>query len=236
MQKTVYHPADSRGTFDYGWLKTAHSFSFSNWHIQGRDRFGLLRVLNDDLIAPENGFGMHPHENMEIITIPLSGAITHHDSAKNQAILRAGEVQVMSAGSGIKHSEYNLSPTEPCHMLQLWIFPSEFNILASYKQKSFDPQGQINQWQLIVSPDETGGSLPIHQDARLSLAMLSAGKAITYSPKSAEHGVYLFVISGTGMGDDQPLEPRDGYGRAGVESVAITAETDMHLLAIEVPM
>lgn len=234
--KTVIHRASERGSADYGWLKPNYYFSFSQYHNPARMRFGLLRVLNDDFIAGGGKFHTHPHDNMEIVTIPLEGAVEHRDSTGGHGIIRAGDVQIMSAGSGVQHSEANASATDPLSLFQIWIFPKERDIAPRYDQRHFTPEGRQNQWQTVVSPLEADQALWINQEARFSLADLEAGKTLEYSPAFAGNGVYLVVIKGSITVGDNRLQTRDALGISETDRFSILADTDAELLAIEVPM
>ncbi|HET6253539.1 MAG TPA: pirin family protein [Puia sp.] len=232
----IFHPAPERGHIDFGWLDSHHSFSFGNWYNGDKVHFGALRVLNDDIVKGGNGFDSHPHENMEIISIPLKGALAHKDSTGIEGILSTGDVQIMSAGSGIRHSEYNASHFEPVNFLQIWIFPKQLNIKPRHDKKSFDPLGRINQWQFVVSPRPGDHSLFINQDARLALTRLHAGTTLRYDNAFKGNGVYVFVLTGTAEAGDATLSARDGLGITGTDSFTVHALTDTELLAIEVPM
>jgi redox-sensitive bicupin YhaK (pirin superfamily) len=232
----ILHPSQTRGHGDHGWLQARHSFSFAEYHDPARMRFGLLRVLNDDIVAPGMGFDTHPHRNMEIITIPLSGMLAHKDSMGHERTLSPGEVQVMSAGSGLTHSEYNGSDSMPVNLLQIWIFPKVKDIEPAYDQRLFPAEARQNQWQLLVSPDGEGDSLTLNQDAWLSRVDLSAGQSITASKHDASHGLYLFVIDGQVTAGDERLHTRDAIGLEAVTDVSIHAMEDARVLSIEVPM
>lgn len=234
--KTVLHPAAERGSADYGWLKPNYYFSFSQYYNPARMRFGLLRVLNDDFIAGGGKFHTHPHDNMEIVTIPLEGAVEHRDSTGGHGIIRAGDVQIMSAGSGVQHSEANASENDPLSLFQIWIFPKERDIAPRYDQRSFDPAARQNRWQIVVSPREEDQALWINQDARFALADLQAGHSLEYQPAFAGNGVYLVVIKGNVTVGDNHLQTRDALGISETDRFSILADTDAELLAIEVPM
>lgn len=235
--KTVLHTADSRGTANLGWLQSRHTFSFSSYYNPARERFGLLRVLNDDIVAPGMGFGTHGHDNMEIVSIPLKGTLSHQDSTGRAEDIRTGDVQIMSAGSGIRHSEMNRSHTEPVHFLQIWVFPKLHNITPRYDQKTFDTAGRQNRWQTVVSPNGEQGSVAINQDAWFSLAHVQTGQSVSYSPRKDGNGLYLFVLEGKVAAASQALNRRDGFGIWEVnEPVAIQASTDADLLLMDVPM
>lgn len=232
--KTVIHKADSRGAVDHGWLKAKHTFSFANYYDPSRVHFGVLRVLNDDWVAPTMGFGMHPHDNMEIITIPLEGALRHRDSMGNEGIIEKNEVQVMSAGTGVYHSEHNASSEHPLSLLQIWVMPNAKNVEPRYMQKRFDAADRQNQWQTIVSPDKS--VLWIHQDTWFSLGDFSKENTITYTLNKASNGVYLFVIDGSIEVGGETLSKRDGMGINDVNEVTIKAFSDAQVLLMEVPM
>jgi quercetin 2,3-dioxygenase len=232
----IYYPASERGHVNFGWLDSHHSFSFGNWHDREKVHFGALRVLNDDLVKGGKGFDTHAHDNMEIISIPLKGALAHKDSTGTEGILYTGDVQIMSAGSGIRHSEYNASHYDPVSFLQIWIFPKHQNIKPRHDQKAFDPAGRINQWQVVVSPQEGEGALWINQDARLALAHLEKDKELGFTPSFTANGIYLFVIEGAVMVNGTKLEKRDAIGISSTDSFLIRADQDSELLAIEVPM
>lgn len=232
----IYYPASERGHVNFGWLDSHHSFSFGNWHDREKVHFGALRVLNDDVVKGGGGFDMHPHENMEIISIPLKGTLTHKDSTGVDGLIYTGDVQVMSAGSGITHSEYNASHYDPVNFLQIWIFPKQPNIKPRQEQKSFDPAARVNRWQVLVSPLLIEGGLWINQDARLSLACLDSGREIDYPVVFPGNGVYVFVLDGRIETDGRPLGSRDGLGISGKNSFSIRALETSEVLAIEVPM
>lgn len=234
--KTILFKAADRGSADYGWLKPNYYFSFSQYHDPAKVHFGLLRVLNDDFIAGGGGFPTHPHDNMEIITIPFTGALQHKDSTGGQGIISSGDVQIMSAGTGVQHSEANASATEPVTLFQIWVFPKERNIKPRYDQKSFDINDRINKWQTIVSPLEADKALWINQDAKFSLTKLEAGKKLEYQNAFSGNGVFLVTIEGAIKLEDIALGKRDAAGISGKDSFVITALEDAELLAIEVPM
>lgn len=234
--KTVFHPESSRGQMDYGWLKARYSFSFARWFNPERVQFGALRVLNDDRVAKGQGFGTHPHDNMEIITIPLEGAVAHKDSMGSAETVSAGEVQVMSAGTGIQHSEFNPSETEDLRLFQIWIFPRERGVEPRYEQKRFAADDRAGKLQLLVSPDGEGESLWINQDAWLSRIDLKAGEEFEYKLRRSGDGVYVMNIDGAAQIDSESLSTRDAMGVWDTDGFEITAEQDTQLLFIEVPM
>ena len=234
--KTILFKAADRGTADYGWLKPNYYFSFAQYHDNAKVHFGLLRVLNDDFIAGGGSFPTHPHDNMEIVTIPFTGALKHKDSTGGEGVIQAGDIQIMSAGTGVQHSEANASATDPVTLFQVWIFPKERNIKPRYDQKTFDVTERTNKWQTVVSPVDADNALWINQDARFALTKLDARKEITYSNAFAGNGVFLVVINGTVMVDGEQLNKRDALGISETESFTITASEDAELLAIEIPM
>lgn len=234
--KKIFHPANERGQSDHGWLKANFSFSFANYYNQDKVHFGALRVLNDDIIAGGTGFGTHPHDNMEIVTIPISGALEHRDSMGNIGVIHAGEVQAMSAGSGITHSEYNHSKTEAANTLQIWVFPKERNIKPRYDQKDFSSELQPNKLVTLVSPDTTTGGLWINQDATFSMGDFEKGYEFNYDIKTPGNGVYVFVIDGAADVADTQLNKRDALGVYDISSLTIKTEANSRLLFIEVPM
>lgn len=228
--------ANERGSGDFGWLKPNYYFSFSNYHNPQKVRFGLLRVLNDDFIAGGGAFPTHPHDNMEIVTIPFTGALKHKDSTGGEGVIKAGDVQIMSAGTGVQHSEANASATDPVTLFQIWLYPKEANIAPRYDQRTFDVAQRINNWQFVVSPNDKDGGLWINQDARFAMTKLEAGKTIDYSNAFAGNGIYLVVINGTVEVDGNILTKRDAAGIENTNNFSITASEDAELLAIEVPM
>lgn len=235
MNISIQKAAD-RGAADYGWLKARYYFSFSNYHNPQKIHFGALRVLNDDIIAGGGGFPTHPHDNMEIVTIPFSGAIAHRDNTGGSGTIKAGDVQIMSAGSGVQHSEKNASETVVSNLFQLWVFPKVKNIKPRYDQRTFNVQDRLNKWQVVVSPEEKDKALWINQDAVFSLTKLETGNSLTYENAFKGNGVYLVVINGSVIVNDTVLEKRDAAGITGTDSFTITANADAELLAVEVPM
>lgn len=234
--KTLLFKAADRGSADYGWLKPNYYFSFAQYHDPAKVHFGLLRVLNDDFIAGGGSFSTHPHDNMEIVTIPFTGALKHKDSTGGEGVIKAGDIQIMSAGTGVQHSEANESATDPVTLFQVWIFPKERNIKPRYDQKTFDVNERKNQWQTVVSPIEADNALWINQDARFSLTNLDAGKEITYKNGFSKNGVFLVTINGSVTVNGELLNKRDALGISETESFTITASEDAELLAIEIPM
>jgi redox-sensitive bicupin YhaK (pirin superfamily) len=233
--KTVYHPADSRGHANHGWLNSYHTFSFAGYHDPERMHFGALRVLNDDSVAKGMGFGKHPHDNMEIVSIPLSGDLHHKDSTGRDKIIRQGDVQIMSAGSGIAHSETNANSDREVKFLQIWVLPKEKNIEPRYDQKSFNLDEQKDQLVTVVAPDNDQ-AVWINQDAWFTLGKLSNSKATKYQLKKEGNGVYAFVIEGEVTINGTPLHRRDGLGISETNELEITADSEAQLLLIEIPM
>ncbi len=234
--KTILFKAKDRGSADYGWLKPNYYFSFSQYHNPEKVHFGLLRVLNDDFIAGGGSFPTHPHDNMEIVTIPFTGALKHKDSTGGEGVINAGDVQIMSAGSGIQHSESNASATEAVTLFQIWVFPKERNITPRYDQRRFDIADRNNQWQIVVSPNKEDNGLWINQDARFALTNLEAGKSITYTNGFKGNGVFLVAINGSVKVGDVELNKRDAVGISDADSFTVTASENAELLAIEIPM
>lgn len=235
MEKTL-HASQTRGTADHGWLRSRHTFSFAEYHNEQRMSFGALRVLNDDWIAPGQGFGAHPHKNMEIVTVPLLGALQHEDSTGGKGVIRKGEVQVMSAGTGIRHSEFNASDESPCELLQIWVLPEQPGIPPRYEQREFPREERKDRYQAIVSPDRREASLWINQNAFFHLAELSSDKKLPYDLREAGNGAYFFVISGTVKVADETLSGRDALGVTGEKTIPIQALEPSELLVIEVPL
>ncbi|MDN3667009.1 pirin family protein [Algibacter miyuki] len=237
--KAILHKADSRGFANHGWLQANHSFSFANFYDKDKMHFGALRVLNDDVIAPKMGFGTHPHDNMEIITIPLSGVLKHRDSMHEdwQEVV-PGEVQIMSAGTGIEHSEINGSVTEHLSLFQIWVMPSKQDVTPRYDQKTFDESDRKNKLQtLVTSIDDTHeGSLKIQQDAVISRIDLDADETFSYKLKTGQHGVYIMNIYGEALIENNSLKARDAIGISEIDTFEIKAKTVTSLLFIEVPM
>lgn len=234
--KTVLHKANTRGHANHGWLNSHHSFSFANYYNPERMHFGVLRVLNDDTVAPGRGFGTHPHDNMEIISIPLEGDLEHKDSMGNTATIRQGDVQVMSAGTGVSHSEYNKNKDQEVKFLQIWVFPNEKNVEPRYDQITLDQQDTQNQLHQILSPNADDEGVWIHQNAWFHLGNLEKGHETTYQLKSPNNGVYAFVLNGDVTIAGQPLEKRDGYGVWDTDSLTINADSNAKVLLMEVPM
>tara|TARA_R110001592_G_scaffold63512_3_gene194441 strand:- start:11377 stop:12135 length:759 start_codon:yes stop_codon:yes gene_type:complete len=233
--KKIIHNSETRGFANHGWLKSHHTFSFAGYQNQDRMNFGMLRVLNDDIVQPKMGFGTHPHKNMEIISIPISGALSHKDNMDNKRSIEVGEVQVMSAGTGLTHSEFNDSKTNEVNFLQLWIIPETENSTPYYDQKTFDENGRHNKFQTLVSPksNQLEGSLPIHQQAYISMIDLEADFTTEYQLKN---GAYFFLIEGEVLVAGEKLQKRDAIGISEIKKVVIKANQQSKLLVIDVPM
>ena len=235
--KTVLHKADTRGHANHGWLDSWHSFSFASYHNPDRVHFGALRVLNDDTVAGGMGFGKHPHDNMEIISIPLSGALEHEDNMGNKAVIKQGDVQVMSAGTGVQHAEKNRNSNEPVKFFQIWVFPNKRNVKPRYDQKSFSDADKHNNFLTIVSPIGTNdGGVQIHQDAWFSLGKFDENFQSTYAVRKKENAVYVFVIEGEVTVNGQTLNRRDGLAISETDKVDITAVSAADVLLMEIPL
>jgi len=233
---SVLHKASTRGHANHGWLDTNHTFSFAHYYNPDRVQFGALRVLNDDFVDGGMGFGTHPHDNMEIISIPLVGDLEHKDSMGNVAVIKQNDVQIMSAGTGIYHSEYNKNKDQKVNFLQIWVFPKVRNIEPRYDQINFKPEDRVNKLQQIVSPSKTDEGVWINQDAWFHLGNLKKYFATEYAIKQKGNGVYTFVIDGDVTINDQKLNKRDGFGLWNVEKLSIVANSDAEVLLMEVPM
>jgi redox-sensitive bicupin YhaK (pirin superfamily) len=234
--KTILHTSESRGHANHGWLDTYHTFSFAGYYDADRVHFGALRVLNDDTVAAGRGFGTHPHDNMEIVSIPLSGALRHNDSMGNEAVIRLGEVQVMSAGTGIYHSEYNHLNSEPAAFLQIWVFPNVKNVEPRYDQIAISDIATHNSFYQIVSPNPGEQGVWIHQQAWFHLGTFDKGTETEYSFKKSGNGLYVFVLEGEAEVGGQILNRRDGMGIMETERVHFKASSDARILLMEVPL
>jgi redox-sensitive bicupin YhaK (pirin superfamily) len=232
----LIHQAESRGFANHGWLKSHHTFSFADYYDPERMGFGVLRVINDDYIDPAMGFGTHPHKNMEIITIPLEGTLAHKDSTGTSSKIRKGEVQIMSAGIGIAHSEFNASQTEPVKLLQIWVMPKKIGVTPRYEQKDYSLEDRKNKLQMVVAPDGREGAVSINQDAYFSLCDLDSGKSVTYTKQSPANGIYVFVIAGEVEVNGKAIHTRDGIGFEEFESLEFLASKDAEILLMEVPV
>lgn len=234
---TVLHKADSRGSANHGWLQSKHTFSFANYYNPDRMHFGALRVLNDDTVSEAQGFGTHPHRDMEIISIPLEGDLEHKDSMGTAAVIKQGDIQVMSAGTGIMHSEYNANKDKPVKFLQIWVFPNKKGVVPRYDQITLNLEDRKNQLQQVLSPNPDDAGVWIHQKAWFNMTSLEKGKTLNYQLNDPENnGVYAFIINGDATLNGQELEKRDGFGIWDVASLEITADSNAEILLMEVPM
>ncbi len=237
MENTVLHKAETRGHADHGWLNAHHTFSFANYHDPKRMHFGVLRVLNDDIVAGGRGFGTHPHDNMEIITIPLEGDLEHQDNMGNKEVIRHGDVQVMSAGTGVYHSEKNKNHDKPVKLLQIWMFPNKENVTPRYDQLTLDIADRHNNFQQILSPNPDDAGVWAHQNAWFSLGKFDKGFSTDYAIKAKDNGVYAFIIAGDVSINGQKLSSRDGFGVWDIDKIHIEALTqDAEVLLMDVPM
>lgn len=235
--KTVLHKADTRGDANHGWLHSKHTFSFAGYHDPERMNFGVLRVLNDDTVSKSRGFGAHPHRDMEIISIPLEGDLKHQDNMGNETVIRCGDIQVMSAGTGVMHSEYNNSPEHPVKFLQIWVMPNKQNVAPRYDQITLNPEDRKNKLQQVLSPNADDGGVWIHQNAWFHMANLDTDTQVTYDLKdSKNNGVYAFILKGNASIDGTALDERDGLGIWEVARLDIKADSDTEILLMEVPM
>lgn len=232
----VFHSSESRGQANHGWLKARHSFSFANWQNRERMHFGALRVLNDDIVAPNTGFGKHPHDNMEIITIPLNGEIQHEDSMGHKEVVKVNQVQVMSAGNGIYHSEFNSSKTEELKLFQIWIFPDKENVEPRYATINYDWKNAKNDFLLLVSPNKDTIGTWIHQKAWIHIIKLEENKIANYTIKNPDNGVYVVLIDGEVTIENQELQEKDAIGIWETYAVGIKANQESRILIIEIPM
>ncbi|KAA0915115.1 pirin family protein [Psychrobacter sp. ANT_WB68] len=234
--KTIYHAADSRGDANHGWLKSKHTFSFANYHNPERMGFGALRVINDDFVIGGQGFGKHSHRDMEIISIPLSGKLGHGDNIGNNGIIETGEIQVMSAGTGITHSEMNGDDKEAVKFLQIWVIPNKMNVEPRYQQVRMDDILKPNEFNQVLSPNSDDAGVWIHQDAWFSMSDFDKGITQTYELKNPNNGVYIFVISGKVVVNGNTLDTRDGLGVWDTKSFTMDVIDDAKVLLMEVPM
>lgn len=235
-ENTVLHKANTRGSANHGWLKANHSFSFANYHNPNRMNFGVLRVLNDDTIAGGRGFRTHPHDNMEIITIPLEGDLEHKDNMGNGTVIKNGEIQVMSAGTGITHSEFNANKDKEVKLLQIWLFPRQKGVTPRYQQLSLQSMAKKNTFYQILSPNKSDQGVWIHQRAWFSLGDFDRKQTIEYQLHSKSNGVYAFVIEGQVTIQKQVLEKRDGFGIWNTSTLSISTQNNSKVLLMEVPM
>ena len=234
---TILHTADSRGDANHGWLHSKHSFSFANYYNPEKIHFGVLRVLNDDFVAAGMGFGLHPHDNMEIISIPLEGDLEHQDSMGNNTVIKHGDIQVMSAGTGIKHSEYNKNKDKPVKFLQIWVIPNKKDVTPRYDQISLDPKDRLNTLQQVLSPNPDDAGVWIHQDAWFHIGKFDKEKTTTYQIKKSGNGMYAFVLYGAFEVAGQQLNERDALGITDFDQFELKALTqDAEILLMELPM
>jgi len=234
---TILHKALTRGHADHGWLNSWHTFSFGGYHDPSRIHFGALRVLNDDSVAPGMGFGKHPHDNMEIISIPLEGDLEHQDDTGTNQVIRKGDVQIMSAGSGIAHSEKNKNKNQPVKFLQIWVFPNKKNVEPRYDQKTFSEEEKKNKLLTVVSPiDSDDESIHIHQDAWFSIGKLDQDTEVSYDIRKKGNGVYAFLLEGDATINDIGMNRRDGLGISETDKLKIKADSNAEILLMEVPM
>jgi len=237
MEKHILHPASERGHANHGWLNAHHSFSFASWQNPDKVHFGALRVLNDDIVAPGMGFGTHPHDNMEIVTIPLKGDLEHKDSMGNIGIIKENEIQMMSAGSGVTHSEYNPNKDKEVNLLQIWIFPKLKNIIPRYNQIKLMPEDRKNKFQQVISPNGNDVGMDINQNTFFQMATLDENKTLSYKIQIPGNGVYAFLISGElKVNNNYNLYQRDAIGLWETDTIEFTAQKNTELLLIEVPM
>lgn len=236
MKNIVLHRAETRGHANHGWLQSYHTFSFANYHNAERMSFGVLRVLNDDTVAPGMGFGTHPHQNMEIISIPLEGDLEHKDSMGNTTAIHYGDVQVMSAGTGVQHSEFNRNKESQVKFLQIWIIPNKENVTPRYDQISLDKKDRLNTFQQILSPNPNDEGVWIHQNAWFHLANFENDFSSEYQIKSKGNGLYIFNLKGNILVGDQELTTRDGLGIWNISEITIKANSDSEFLLMEVPL
>ncbi|MEM6687488.1 MAG: pirin family protein [Bacteroidota bacterium] len=234
---TVLHKANTRGNANHGWLQSKHTFSFANYHNPERMNFGVLRVLNDDIVSESMGFGTHPHRDMEIISIPLEGDLLHKDDIGNVAVIKSGDIQVMSAGTGVTHSEYNNNPDRPVEFLQIWVFPDKRGVKPRYDQITMNVNDRKNKFQQVVSPNPEDAGVWIHQKAWFSMTSLDKGKELKYNLNDAQNnGVYAFIIDGKATINGQTLEKRDGFGIWNTNELEISADSNAEILLMEIPM
>jgi redox-sensitive bicupin YhaK (pirin superfamily) len=234
---TILHAAGSRGDANHGWLHSKHSFSFANYYNPEKIHFGVLRVLNDDFVAAGMGFGLHPHDNMEIISIPLEGDLAHQDSMGNQTVIKHGDIQVMSAGTGVKHSEMNHNKDKPVKFLQIWVIPNKKDVTPRYDQITLDPANRINTLQQILSPNPDDAGVWIHQDAWFHIGKFDLDFKTNYNVKKAGNGMYAFVLYGSFELAGQTLNERDALGITDFDQFELKVLTkEAEILLMEIPM
>jgi len=233
---TVLHKAETRGHANHGWLDSHHTFSFANYYNPDRMNFGVLRVLNDDIVSEGKGFGTHPHDNMEIISIPLEGDLEHKDSMGNTTVIREGDVQVMSAGTGIFHSEYNKNPDKPVKFLQIWVFPNKKDVAPRYDQVTVRDLEKENAFYQVLSPNADDAGVWIHQDAWFYMGNFQTGSEASYTLKIEGNGIYAFIIAGEVEIEGQHLNKRDGFGLWNTSEIKLKSNSQSKVLLMEIPM
>lgn len=236
MDNVILHKADTRGNANHGWLQSYHTFSFANYYNPERMNFGVLRVLNDDTVAAGMGFGKHPHQNMEIISIPLEGDLEHQDSMGNKTVIKNGDIQVMSAGTGVQHSEYNKNEDQVVKFLQIWVIPNKQSVKPRYDQITLNPEERHNKLQQILSPNADDAGVWIHQDAWFHLGKFDKDFTTEYNFKKQGNGLYVFVLNGDVTVNGQALNRRDGFGIWNTDTISIKADSEAEFLLMEVPM
>ena len=233
---TIIHRADTRGDANHGWLHSKHTFSFANYHNPERMNFGVLRVLNDDTVSESRGFGTHPHQDMEIVSIPLEGDLKHEDNMGNKTIIKEGDIQVMSAGTGVMHSEYNNNPDKPVKFLQIWIIPNKQNVEPRYDQISLKDIAKENEFYQVLSPNKDDQGVWAHQDAWFNIGKFTKGHSDEYKINKKGNGVYAFILEGEVELNGEKLSKRDGMGVWDTDSFTVKATEDARVLLMEVPM
>jgi quercetin 2,3-dioxygenase len=236
MLHSILHKSETRGDANHGWLHSRHTFSFADYYDPERVNFGMLRVLNDDIVAAGKGFGTHPHDNMEIISIPLEGDLEHKDSMGNVSVIKHGDIQVMSAGSGIRHSEYNKNKDKQVKFLQIWVFPNRKNVMPRYDQITLNIADRRNKFQQILSPNPDDAGVWIYQNAWFHLGQFDKGFRADYFIKAKGNGVYTFILSGEVTINNQEVKSRDGFGIWDIDKLSFEANTDAEFLLMEIPM
>ncbi len=234
--KTIHHPANTRGGSYHDWLKSKHTFSFADYYAPDRVGFGALKVINDDHIEGGHGLSSHSHKNMEIVSIPLLGALVHKDNMGNESTISAGDIQVMSAGTGVSHSELNASVDTPVKLLQIWIEPNQKDVTPRYQQVSLVELLNRNQFNQVLSPNANDAGVWLHQNAWFSVGEFDAGVTKTYTLNDASNGVYIFVISGSVVIDSKVLQPRDGLGITETDKFTMDVISNAQVLVMEVPV
>ena len=237
MENAIFYPANTRGHANYGWLNAHHTFSFAGYRNPERMHFGVIRVLNDDIVAGGMGFGTHPHDNMEIITIPLAGDLAHKDSMGNEEVIKSGDIQVMSAGTGVEHSEFNANKDKAVNLFQIWLFPNKRNVTPRYDQMTLNIADRHNKLQQILSPNSEDEGVWIHQDAWFSMGTFEKGLSAEYALKRTGNGIFAMVVKGDFTINNQEMHSRDGFGIWDVDKINITSNSeDAEILLMDVPM